>query len=631
MSVMHPLVWHPKRFLEGDLDNSASDRLLGNPKLSKLETLIREMAQNSWDARTDDGQPAFRMLLRKGSEDLRSSLRLLLRDDAADSPLATSLLDPNFHVLEILDRGTSGLDGPIDMSEGDPSNFQDLILKVGVPRSGASKGGGTFGFGKTAAYAYSRIGTLVYWTRCKNQRGELEHRFIVSAFRDKFVLDGVQYTGRHWWGATSPDGGVAPIVGERAQRLGESLFARTFPGEETGTSILILDPPLRETVETAQDMDAAALKDNNQEQIVQQWTRQARKAIRRHLWPKLVPHPATDQAPMDICLEVHDEEISLVDEPAGAYTHWATALNGVRAAQECPEPKSRNRLLTLHEVTHQGSLEGIRKSRTLGHLAILRRYLDLEDRIDGDDLDPAVGGEVGRVMRMRNEPELVVNSRDYIDAQPMEGMDWLAVFKPTIELDDIYAKAEPPAHDDWVSEGLDRESQLIIQHTDRRIRKILQEQLLEEQYDSSGRSPRVPTAKLSKKLAGLLPAEPAEQGRKTVRQVGRRPAMQGPRAVILSSELVRTDERVRQVHKVVFKVEGPGDEAEIQLIATFIGNQAREEIPAETLDASWYGATEIRPGTAVARVGETVSVFVHAEQGRALALTVNARALNGND
>lgn len=630
MSDIHPLVWHPKRFLEGDLDNSASDRLLGNPKLSKLETLIREMAQNSWDARIDDWQPAFRMLLRKGSDELRHRLRVLMRDDVSGSPLEKSLLDPNFHVLEILDRGTSGLDGPIDMSDGDPSNFQDLILKVGVPRSGASKGGGTFGFGKTAAYAYSRIGTLVYWTRCLNQQGELEHRFIVSAFRDKFVLDGVQYTGRHWWGTTSPDGGVAPIVGERAQRLGESLFAWTFPGEETGTSILILDPPLRETVETAQDIDAASLKDNDEEQIIRQWTRQARQAIRKHLWPKVVPHPATDQAPMDICLEVHDEEIALVDDPGGAFEQWASALNGVRAAQDCPELMSRNRLLSVHEVTHQGSLNGIRRTRTLGHLAILRRHLDLEDRIDGDDLDPEVAGEVGRVMRMRNEPELVVNSRDYVDAQPMEGMDWLAVFKPRIEMDDVYAKSEPPAHDDWISEGLDRERQLIIQHTDRRIRQILQDQLLKEQYDTSGRSPRVPTAKLSKKLAGLLPAEPLDQRGKAVRE-GVRRAAQGLRAVILSSELVRTDERVRQVQRLVFKVEGPGEEAEIQLGATFIGNQAREDIPADTLEASWYGATEIRPGTAVARVGETVSVFVHAEQGRALALTVNARARNGND
>lgn len=632
MNSIRPLDWHPKLFRPGDLDNSGSERLLGNPKLSKVDTLVREMAQNSWDARLDDWQPAFHLRLREGSVELRQKLRTLLQNDLASSPLKKSLQDPHFHVLEILDRGTSGLDGPIDMTEGEPRNFQDLILKVGVPRS-SGKGGGTFGFGKTAAYAYSRVGTVVYWTRCKNAEGELEHRFIVSAFRKKFERAGIQYTGRHWWGATNEKGEVSPIVGDEAQRLGESLFEWDFSEDETGTSMLILHPPLRETVEVTQDMDALPFTEmHNFHEIVAEWGSQVRHSIRRHLWPKLVAHPLTDQAPMLMTLTVNGEEVSLKSEEAGMIDQWALALNAVRAQQDGSDEPIRNRRVTVHEIRHQGSLDGVRKARTLGHMAIVRRFPDSEIPGNGEDLDPITSPDQGRVVRMRNVPELVVNSKDFITAQPHEGMDWLAVFKPTREMDDVFAASEPPAHDDWVPEGLDRERQLIIQHTDRRIRQILEEELFKPEDASGGRGRRVSTAKLSKKLAQLLPAERTESLSARKRKAFTQRQASGPRIVITSSELVKTDEKVRQVHRLGLRVEGPGNEAEILLGATFVGaDGTQDRIRPDLLEVHWEGARGVGPGTAVCRVGEEVDAYVHAEQGRAMKISVTVRAIHGDD
>lgn len=628
MRSVYPLKWCPKEFLAGDLDNSKSSRLLGTPKLSKVETLVREMAQNSWDAGTDEWQPAFRIRLREGTADLKANLRILFSEDEPSSPLARALADPNFHVLEILDRGTSGLDGPVDMSEvpeGVPSNFQDLILKVGVPRT-SGQGGGTYGFGKTAAYAYSQIGTVIYWSRCVNLEGELEHRFIASAFREKFDMRGVQYTGRHWWGAKAADGSAAPVIGEEAQRLGEALFDWDFPGEETGTSMLILYPALRDTVEAAQDKDRLELTEESDfDEIVERWADQVRKTIRHHLWPKIVPHPVSEQAPMEISLTVHGVDIPLRSESKEMLDHWADALNAVRLAQDAPEMKQKSKLISVHEVTRQGELNGVRKTHVLGHLAI-SIITGLKSVGEGADLDPE-RSEQGRVVRMRNLPELVVDAKDWIGEGPDGDTDWIAIYKPVAELDDLYALAEPPAHDDWVaqSEALDHNQSLVITHTERKIKAILNEQLMTSDLYSDSKSPRVSTRKLSKKLSRLIPAGRIGPEVRTSQATNRVAITNGPKIRVLSQSLVRTDERVMQVQELQMMAEGTGDSVQVQLNARYVGIGVSEKLRADEFEVYWEGAEENAPGIATAPIGKEFKAYVHAKQGRALRFTVKER------
>ena len=59
------LEWVPKPFRDGDLAGGGSNRLLGRSDLSATEILIREMAQNAWDARTAGGTPTFDINLRR--------------------------------------------------------------------------------------------------------------------------------------------------------------------------------------------------------------------------------------------------------------------------------------------------------------------------------------------------------------------------------------------------------------------------------------------------------------------------------------------------------------------------------------------------------------------------------------
>ena len=54
---------------------------------------------------------------------------------------------------------------------------------------------------------------------------------------------------------------------------------------------------------------------------------------------------------------------------------------------------------------------------------------------------------------MRHQAELVVRSfeRQELD---VEGFQWAGVFKPVADVDDSFALAEPPAHDDWVPQAI---------------------------------------------------------------------------------------------------------------------------------------------------------------------------------
>ena len=49
----------------GGMAADGMKRLLGNPTLSVLQTVVREAVQNSWDARLADGGVGFHISLRR--------------------------------------------------------------------------------------------------------------------------------------------------------------------------------------------------------------------------------------------------------------------------------------------------------------------------------------------------------------------------------------------------------------------------------------------------------------------------------------------------------------------------------------------------------------------------------------
>jgi hypothetical protein len=63
--TVRPLDWYPKKYSPGDIDGDGAKKLLGTPSIPLASVLVRETAQNSWDARTGDSPVDFVMNMRR--------------------------------------------------------------------------------------------------------------------------------------------------------------------------------------------------------------------------------------------------------------------------------------------------------------------------------------------------------------------------------------------------------------------------------------------------------------------------------------------------------------------------------------------------------------------------------------
>lgn len=468
------LHWFPKQFGPGDLDGVGAKRLLGTPNIDTAWVLVRETGQNSWDARRTahsiDFTLNFRLLKGPVLEILR---RRIFTDDPPKTGLAELLRRDEIWVLEVSDRGTVGLGGPIRndlaVDPGVDTDFIDLVFNIGAPRD-VYLGGGTYGFGKTIAYLASSVGTVLIWSRCEGAQG-LEHRMIGAAIGDGFNMDGLRFTGRHWWGNAIPaEDRVEPAVGELAKELGEAVFAERFDGAATGTSILILDPQL-----------GGDSPEENVELLAE--------AVVWNLWPKLLANQSS-RSRMNISVQLNGEPILL---PSIEQHPWlsghAQCLLAVRAVQAGSD------LQDLH-FRYPVQIQEIwckRPEKLLGHLA-LARY-PVPSRADTPS---------HAITLMRHQAELVVR---YLERRELdvEGFQWAGVFKPSADVDDSFALAEPPAHDDWVPQGIqDRDRRSEVNVALRRIKEAADEFLSPRRGNIATQGALPSAAHVGDMLADLL-------------------------------------------------------------------------------------------------------------------------------
>lgn|GEM_PF-365154 len=417
------LEWFPKQFGPGDLDGVGAKRLLGTPDLEPAWVLVRETAQNSWDARGAARSVDFILNLRELDQQTIASLReRIFTGDAPKTGLKELLSEDTVWALEVSDRGTVGLGGPIRndlaVDPGEDTNFIDLVFNIGAPRD-VHLGGGTYGFGKTISYVVSEVGTVLIWSRCEGPRGP-ESRLIGSAIGDGFDMGGYRYTGRHWWGNVIPgEDRIEPVIGDLARDLGEEVFSQGFGPDDTGTSMLILAPQFG-GVSPEDDIDRLV------------------DAIVWNLWPKLmVDQDGRSRMRIQLQLNGQDVEIPPVESHESLNGH-IDCLRTVRALQSGRDLSTLG--LTLPVIWHEVRSEKPRK--LLGHLA-LSRY----------PVPRATEQPSQWVTLMRNQAELVVTylGRAALD---VDGYQWAGVFKPVADVDDSFALAEPPAHDDWIAKAV---------------------------------------------------------------------------------------------------------------------------------------------------------------------------------
>ena len=407
----------------GNLAADGFRKLLGTPALDLLQTVVREAAQNSCDAANLGVGPRVLFRLRCLTPDQLAVLREQMFRElpmAADTskPLEAFLNSDAPWVLEICDFGTTGLAGPTraDVAiDGEEADFVNFLRNVGSPRD-TNQGGGTYGYGKTSLYLSSRCSTILVDSQT-TFRGRDVRRLMAchlgSAYQTGRGASKRRFTGRHWWGVRQgSDCFVEPLEDGDCNVVADRLGLSPRSSATTGTSIMIIDPVFME---------------EEPRKVVER----IQEALLWWFWPRM--------------LETTDPR---------KRAHFSTEING----SNLPVPKAENfpPINLFAECmnalrTGASDLQTVQCGRPreeLGRL-VIRRGLHSPRRWLVEPTDSLIPERSACIAVMR-PVELVVRYFDG-DALPDPNVEWAGVFvasdKPAVE--NAFAAAEPPAHDDW--------------------------------------------------------------------------------------------------------------------------------------------------------------------------------------
>jgi hypothetical protein len=399
----------------GGVEAAGARRLLGTPRMSLLHTLLREAGQNSCDAALGQGDVTFRVRLRRLSSTQHAVLKGALEGalpPPADSTekIARFLQSDAPLVLDICDFGTRGLGGPTradePSAEGVRTDFVDFIRNIGVSRD-VAHGGGTYGYGKSVLYGASACSMILVDSLTDTN----ERRLIGCHLGNAIETGEARLTGRHWWGAPSDHavGFVEPVTGAAAEAFARDLGLPERVLGASGTSVVILDPIL-------EDGSLEANAGNMGEALL--W----------YFWPRML---GSGHARLRCAIEVDGVPFAL---PApDSYPPLDLFVEAWRAVK-----------------ANAGAIDiaSQRPKRHLGRIALRTGLRSPRMRLTPpeDSLAPAVSHHIA-VMR---PVDLVV--RYYEGAQhPNDMQEWAGVFicDEDHDVEGAFARAEPPAHDDW--------------------------------------------------------------------------------------------------------------------------------------------------------------------------------------
>lgn len=475
----------------GSISADGIKNQLGRPRFDRLTLLAREAVQNSWDARTADGGVLFGL---SGWELTEKQQQWLL--DTAFKKTPSEGLDLREQLqaahpaslLAIYDRGTRGLAGPTRADEvgpGDHANFVNLLRNVGQPPT-AFRGGGTYGFGKTALFLASRTRTILVHSQVAVGR-KYEQRFMAASLGSQFTTQRSfsnapkRFTGRHWWGRKGAGNVVDPLTGRDAYDAARAVGLPLFEKDETGTTIGILLP----------DFDGRPPEEA---------LRFIGGAILRSFWPKMVDGPR-GAGTMNFELSWNNTAIAMPRPqdvpPLDGFVKAFANLNAHLAGKKIPHPPA-----SLHPVNSQ------RPIKQLGTLSLVRfppsPRLASAGVAEEDDASPFTGPS--RHTALMRGPHFVV---DYVEGPPVpyEHAEYAGVFMASDAAEEAFARSEPPTHDDWSPDMLDnRHDKVFVRVAMRRIKDAMSE------FTGAPSIPRgsdggVPLGAFSDLLGGLIPAE----------------------------------------------------------------------------------------------------------------------------
>ncbi|MFF3458005.1 hypothetical protein ACFYXH_27520 [Streptomyces sp. NPDC002730] len=445
---MNTATWYSQPFrADGGITADGLLGQLGRPQLSRLTILVREAAQNSWDARCSD-QPVVRFRLdlsAVGAAHMGEWRRLfsnaLPQSGDTDNAFRKLSQAPSIRYLAVSDRGTKGLGGPTRSDAGHSSRREWLrfVLNSGDREDGQqpTKSGGTFGYGKGAFFLTSKVGCVFVYTRFRDEDDTLHSRFIGAAIRKAFWHNEAQYTGRHWWG--SPDAShCEPLHDAAADDTARRLGLPEFSGQDTGTTLIIVDPDL--TDPTLPDSEVA------QEMDIQDTGTYLAEAAAWNLWPIMLVERETR---MEIAVTAHGIDIPV------------------------PSPLN-DAALAFFADSYRRTVEGrgeilscLRPKKELGDFAYEYTYGATVTSPAARDL--GIEGAPHHICLIRG-PELVTR---YFPGpeRPNPHVGYAGTFKVSDELDPIFARSEPPTHDAWAYQQLKGHESTFVRTLARRLRE----------------------------------------------------------------------------------------------------------------------------------------------------------------
>lgn len=452
MSVPLDLQSEPFSATGGAAAEGVSNQL-GRPRADRFTLLVREAAQNSWDARLASADTVQFHIdgYVLGREDRRELARLVFAEVPTSIDVRERLLDEvEFPVLAVSDYGTSGLSGAtrgdIVPPAGESTNFVDFMRYIGRPPNRAYAGG-TYGFGKAAYFLASSLKTICVHTRFHDGM-RAESRFMAAALGPQFETEGSsgrRFTGRHWWGRKALDHVVDPLVGDEADRINQLLGSIGRSPGATGTTVYVLAPDFQG--------DAP-------ETVLAQMSR----TIADYFWPKTMDGPS-GAASMAFCVRWRGKELPLPIDPALAL--FAEAF----AAVSSSKPAS---------TAHVGAIASQRPRKHLGQVALVRKpaapsrtHSTAAERETFDRPQRAFTRPLHHVAVMR-APNFVVK---YLEGPPVpyDLAEYGGVFRVDHEVDAAFARAEPPTHDDWVPDLLiDAAEKTYVRVAHRRLKEEIE-------------------------------------------------------------------------------------------------------------------------------------------------------------
>ena len=227
---------------------SGALKALQNDSLPEIDLLVREAIQNSSDASLKVDADRFDVNFTIGTF---NPLKFNAELGSLKAILDKHYPEESADYLEIRDMRTTGLTGPVRLSEldrEDHGNYFKLVFDTGKEQTASSSGeaGGSWGYGKSVYYRVG-IGLVLFYSQIAvddsfEERmifSLTEHETDSSSLLKEIVSDSV---GRAWWGRKDEQNPkeLLPITNASEIESILNIFgvSRFKPGQ-TGTAIII--------------------------------------------------------------------------------------------------------------------------------------------------------------------------------------------------------------------------------------------------------------------------------------------------------------------------------------------------------------------------------------------------------